>query len=525
MSAYAYFKNQNDYYDQKGELWKNIYNNIKTYQSEPDYDTLSKQVLPALDNFYLPRGSKKNISVSFQSKRPEYEKVQEKTFYHSQVYNLRKIESYSSNIPIPNEYYDSSKYEIQQDTSSTDLDNSEYMVFEKLPIRLKHSGNITGQHEFRVMRQIEYDEQEFIKTSIWGDVLAASDNIGAGPDDTTGGHNYLTINILIDDFAEPQLEPFEFEITVPVRGLYKGQPFYSGDLSALAAEILGPDMQTIEIPYRVTSNPDCPVTDTDSIHWFVVELPISANTTIYSAEIISTVDSKIKARISYAEDYPQLFAETEYALPWSTALDSNLKSGKLQGFAVYDPLNAGQNKLSDYYPRDAINRETSMFLWKNGELEINPQVRLSGDWKITLKEAKDLQSEHSALSVNYIYRSEADDSQYDYFTVRLDNTAYIDAYLPVYGWIAAGYKENGYSLESRDADSKNWIPDNFYPEYYAQDYVLAEQHNGYLLGFVKISDRNAENVVRLISAGAKGASEALANVLIGKKVSRGEKTR
>ncbi|GBR76173.1 hypothetical protein NO2_0769 [Candidatus Termititenax persephonae] len=468
MEMDVFFKNRQINYAQKNIYWQNITDYVQPYAGQPDYAVLQNDLSPLLDRFYLQRGTKKNIILELQSARPEYEKDKEKTYYHSWCGR-----------------------------------------------RLWHYGETTVHHEFNIMQQIEYDEEEFIKTTPLN--IERYSTSGSSPSDTAHGFNYVSINMLIDNFAEPQREPFEFEITVPLEKLYKSQAFYSGNLAAWAEEALGTETQVVQLPYRVSG----------TLRYFPLELPLSVNTTIYSAQIVSLnadLSRQLQARITHSAGYPQLLVETDYEIPWDMSMDANLKSGRLQGLVVYDPLDGEQIMLSDYYPRDGINRETSLFHIDNGAATHNPQVRLTGDWAITLQEAREVSAVHPALSVAKTYYLNGNPLG-DYFTVKLDPAAYLDAYLPVRGWIAEGYKENGYSLYIRAAGDNNWTEDSFQSAYFPAEYRLKNPGYGYLLGFVKISDYNSENVLRLVVSGTKGASETLGNIVLGRKVAPGQRSR
>ena len=467
MNMDVYYKSRQTNYDQKNLYWNNT-DFAKNYAIEPSWETLNNDLPSMLDKFYLQRGTRKNVILDFKSARPEYEKNIEKTYLHL----------WCSKV-------------------------------------LKHYGDTTFHHEFNIMQQIEYTEEEFIKTTVL-DTQRYSDE-GNSPSDTFHGTNYTTVNMLIDSFAEPQKEPFEFEITIPLRSLYKGHDFYSGNLADFVGEVLGEGSQIIQIPYKVSGN----------IKYFYLEMPISVNTVVYSAQIISinvAHQDKIEPQITHIAGYPQLLVKADYELPWNTALDANLRSGKIKGIVVYDPLNAGQINLADYYPSEAVNRGASMFHVKNGIVTLNPQVNLNDNWDINIKDLRNITAIHPAIAVDNIYYLN-DNPLGDYFTVKLDHTTYIDAYLPVFGWIADGYKENGYSLFIRESSDSNWREDSYYTDYFSSEYKLPGNNFGYLLGFVNISNYNSDNVLRLVSNGTKGISETLSNIVLGKKVTQGQQAR
>lgn len=466
MGMDIYYKWRNINYDQKTIYWKNINNYSWQYSTPPAYTTLQAQLPPMLDKFYMQRGTKKNLLLNLRSPRPEYEKDMVKTYHHWRCGSV-----------------------------------------------LWHYGETPKfHHEWNIWQQIEYDEEEFVKTSVV-DILKGFDD-GVLPGDTAHGTNYITVNIEVDNFAEPQREPFEFTVTIPFKALYQGHDFYSGNLAVYANALLGGETQFLQIPYRVT----------DNLKYFPVEMPISTNTLIYSAQIVSTLDSRVSAQITYSAGYPQLLAQTKYTLPWNSSLDSNLQQGQLRGVVAYDPLNNEQIKLADYYPPGAITRETSMFIVDQGLLRPNPQVNLTGSWNIVLKEVRDPSLVHKALSLGQTYYLNGNAAG-DYFTVKLAPQVGIEAYLPVQGWIADGYRENGYTLFIRESTTSNWQEDSTYLDYFPAGYRLKGNATGYLLGFVQVSNYNAENVLRLVASGTKGNTETLANLTLGKKVVKGLQTR
>lgn len=455
----AFYKYNQDFYEQTNLYWKNVSDNLLVFMPTSNYQQMQNQLSQKFDEYFMLRGNKKNVFMTLQSKRPDYVK----------------------------------------DVSESYKTWPQYTLW--------HYPGTTLHHEFTIMQQIEYDEEEFIKTKVLDQQKSFNNN-----------YNYVSLNIKVDNFADPQIEPFEFEIDVPLKKLYKGHDFYSGNLGAYANEVMGGEKQCIQIPYRLVSG------SVTTIKYLPVEMPISINTIVYSAEIISAIDSKINAQITHVSGYPQLTAKTNVELPWNSSMDANLKSGKLRGIVVYNPVNNSQIKLSDYYPKEAINRDSSMFLVENGVLKTNPQVHLTTSWNIALKEVKNITANHNALSLDNTYYLTGNPAG-DYFTVKLNPNVYIDAYLPVYGWIADGYKESGYTLFIREGVTSNWQDDSTYLEYFPQAYKIKSPGNGYLLGFVKVSNYNTENVIRLVSSGTKGTSETLANITLGKKVVKGVKTR
>ncbi|MDR1322864.1 MAG: T9SS type A sorting domain-containing protein [Candidatus Margulisbacteria bacterium] len=456
--------------------WKNVIHDAKRYAAEPTWQQLNADLPQMVDRFYLPRGEQKSRNINFASARPDYEKVLQKTFWHP--------------------------------AAGRDLE---------------HVGWTTITNNFGISHQIEYDEQAYINTSILS--LTATSDMGEG-DITHLGHNYLTINMLIDNFAVPEQEQFDLEITLPLKDLYKGHDFYSGDLGALVDEIYGQGTQEVYVPYIVTTNTELKNVDVGdvTVDRFIVEIPISINTTILSSEIVSTLDSRVQAKFVYVDGKRQLLVTTEEEQPWTSDLDANLRSGKLRGLVVYDPVHNAEIKFADYYPADAINRATSMYFVKDGLITLNPQVQLTGSWNITLRDITDLTLTHNALAVNAVYASAARPLG-DHFTVQLSPLAQIDAYLPVYGWIADDYRGKGYYLYIRPAHSAIWTHDSYHTAYPLQDFTLRDPGSGYLLGFAKVSNFNDEHVLRLVASGAQGAAETIANIALGRKVTRGAADR
>jgi len=370
--------------------------------------------------------------------------------------------------------------------------------------RLEHREDTTIHHEFGIMQQIEYDEQEFIKTSVL-DQVKTSDN----------AYNYVDAKIEVDNFAEPEKLFFEFEVEIPLQELYKGNDFQSGNLGKYIDEVLGVEKQILKIPYRIVSG------DNEALQYLPVEMSISVNSVVLSAEIVSSADSRFNASISHASGYPQLLASTALELPWTPTMDHNLRSGKIRGLVKYDPINNSQIVVADYYPKDAVNRETSMFLMEEGIVKENPQIYFSNDWQIDLKTVTDLNVTHQAITVSQILEHVDNDAE-DYFNVALADDAILSAYLPVWGQINQGYIENGYALFVRSADKELFQEDSSYADIYDQSYQMNDlDQAAKLLGFVDISKQNSNTIIRLVSSGTKGTAEAISNKIIGTSVSAG----
>jgi hypothetical protein len=209
-------------------------------------------------------------------------------------------------------------------------------------------------------------------------------------------------------------------------------------------------------------------------------------------------------------------------MPWNSIQDINLRNGAIRGIIAYDPEQNPLTIISDYYPRQAINRPENMFLVKDGTVIINPQVKLTEVWNVTLNDVIDLKSTDKYILKEVKYYN---DPLKDTFSYNVSINVFLDTYQPIWGYIAPGYGDHFYSLDIRSVDNANFSPGSTYTQPYPDDYVIKNASGNLLLGMLKITDRNQRQVVRLITSGVSGNAEVFDELNLGAQVVRGQKTR
>jgi hypothetical protein len=454
----------------------------------PPFADFKKQLLASMDRFYLLRKAEKSISLNFVSDRPDYEKKIENTFYYgavtkdkfdkaglsvSELVNAGVIyaagNGYLFKLDIPNDqwgwytawyyaqYPQYAKFAYQNSGSFNIPAGPAYFCYiyksgalrdaidrlanysrtvHLLPdVVLKHDTPPTEFHEFNLMQQVQFDDQEFVEVLLVSSNKTYDDN-----------KNYLNTQLTVKNIAEPKKIPFDILLSVPVSA-FKGGDFRSGDLTARVKDtFFGDNKQTIQIPYVLDNK----------LQYLSFEIPVSMDVQISGFELKddgSNADLQIRA--TYEQGVPEVVGTTQAEKPWSSLQDPNLKDGQILGIQKYDPVLNSQMNLAQFYPKASLNHSQAMFHRQKGQLVLNPQVKLTGPFSVALFDLEN-QSPHQVLQVSNLL-TESDPLK-DSIQVQLNAGKTLKANLPLFGFIQSNYVQNGFEISGRLPGSVTWNP-------------------------------------------------------------------